>query len=193
MLLNLLTAVLSTSHSKVQESAESEFKVTRAPHDSLLPPCSRQASACCPFQLNPVGCVLAVYARGLLLDCSWNGNYSRLAKKTVSCAVFWFVLGPVAVAGGTLLWISSAFYSGYFWHNRINPREATQILFLDLIGCPQWRPVFLGYLVIPMWCVVGAPVWLVALWLLQPLVWNRKAGSREGVGGGGIFWFCSRK
>lgn len=112
MLLNLLIAVLSTSHAKVEEKAEQEFRVLRARlmdhyrlvvDEHLLPP---------PFNLVQGLLSLPLF----LVDRSWHGvGYTR-AKAITGRVVFWLVLGTLAVAGGTVLWLLSAVYAPFKWH-----------------------------------------------------------------------------
>ncbi|CAM9407917.1 unnamed protein product [Scytosiphon promiscuus] len=107
MLLNLLVAVLSTSHAKVQEKGEQEFRVSRARlidhyrllvDKHLLPP---------PFNLVQ----LAVSIPFLLVDWSWRGSRCTRAKEAVGRAIFWLVMGNTALVGGTALWMASALYA----------------------------------------------------------------------------------
>ena len=91
VLLNLLIAVLSTSHAKVQEHADQEYRVLKARlikhyrlavREDLLPP---------PFNL-------------VQLPFRWHEG----AQRSVGQVLFWLVVGPVAVIGGVLLWVVSA-------------------------------------------------------------------------------------
>lgn len=158
MLLNVLTAVFSTSHAKVQEKADQEFMVSRSRlidhyrlvvDKHLLPP---------PFNLAQVVLSLPL----LLADRSWHGPRCTRAKEAVGRLLFWLVIGAIAVVGGTMLWVVSAVYAPFAWHAQIvrNPQEA---LFRDSVK--------LRYIMIVMWCIVGAPRYLAAFWLTAPLRW----------------------
>eukprot|EP00752_Nemacystus_decipiens_P011383 g10115.t1 len=92
VLLNLLIAVLSTKHAEVQEHADQEYRVLRARlirhyqlvvQEDLLP---------APFNV-------------VQLPFRWHAA----AKRRVGYVVFWLVVGPAAVVGGSLLWVVSAF------------------------------------------------------------------------------------
>lgn len=161
MLLNLLIAVLSTSHSKVEGKADQEFKVSKARmivhyrlvvDKCLLPP---------PFNLVQ----LVVSTPFIFGDRSRNGAASRSAKDFVGRTVFWLVLGPVAVVSGTVLWVMSANSAPVVWHRH----------FLDQTQAGQSKlsrsSIILRYLVVFAWCVVGAPFYLAVFWLTAPMKW----------------------
>lgn len=161
MLLNLLIAVLSTSHSKVEGKADQEFKVSKARmivhyrlvvDKCLLPP---------PFNL--VQFVLS--APFIVGDRSRHGAATQGAKEVVGRTVFWLVLGPVAVVGGTLLWVVSAIYAPVVWHRHFfNQTQAGRA------GLSEGA-VILRYLIVFAWCVVGAPLYLAVFWLTAPIKW----------------------
>ena len=161
MLLNLLIAVLSTSHSKVEGKADQEFKVSKARmivhyrlvvDKCLLPP---------PFNLVQ----LVVSTPFIIGDRSRHGAASRNAKEFVGRTVFWLVLGPVAVVGGTLLWVLSAVYAPTVWHRHFfSHTRAGQ-------GKLSGGSILLRYLIVFAWCVVGAPLYLAAFWLTAPMKW----------------------
>lgn len=160
MLLNLLVAVLSTSHSKVQERAEREFKVSKAHlvqyyrvvvDDDLLPP---------PFNLVQLVVSLPFKA----LDRSWSGEINRRVKKVVGCVVFWLVLGPVALVVGGVLWPLSSCYSCVSWRKFSMSTEAK----IDEKPMPPAR-MLLRYMILFVFCTLIAPLWLLALWLQKPI------------------------
>lgn len=157
MMLNLLIAVLSTSHAKVQENAEEEYRLLKAHlihhyrlvvRDDLLP---------APF--------------------NWFQLPFRRhneAKRSVGNIVFWIVLGPAAVVGGAILWIVSAFL------NPVTPMprawtftKAFRLRNEDGGSYPRlsrgWKaawPVF--------WFVrraLGCPLELLGLWFIRPFAW----------------------
>lgn len=161
MLLNLLIAVLSTSHSKVEGKADQEFKVSKARmivhyrlvvDKCLLPP---------PFNLVQL-LVSMPFAVG---EWSRHGAAYRSAKDIVGRVTFWLVLGPVAVASGTVLWVVSASYAPVVWHRHFFGQ--TKAGHAELFGAS----IFLRYLVVLAWCAVGAPLYLAALWLTAPMKW----------------------
>lgn len=158
MLLNLLIAVLSTSHAKVQEKADQEFMVSRARlidhyrlvvDKHLLPP---------PFNLAQILLSLPFF----LADRSWHGPRCTRAKEAVGRLVFWGVMGAIAVVGGTMLWVVSAVYAPFAWHAQFvgNPHKVQLS-----------RSVKLRYIIVVTWCIVGAPLYLAAFWLTAPLRW----------------------
>ncbi|CAM9810440.1 unnamed protein product [Scytosiphon promiscuus] len=142
LLLNLLIAVLSTSHSRMQDKAEQEYKVSKArfvQHYSsvvskdLLPP---------PFNLLNMSFVEA----SCNTESSRRAKLATLAQKSIGRFVFWAVLGPLAVAGGSFVWLLSALFS------------------------PLWRRSKLGYCLTILWCIFGAPICLLTLWLGLPVL-----------------------
>lgn len=161
MLLNLLIAVLSTSHSKVEGKADQEFKVSKARMIEhyrlvvdlcLLPP---------PFNLVQ----LVLSSPMIVLSRSRHGATSRRAKEVVGRMVFWLVLGPLAVVGGALLWMMSSFYAPVVWHRHVFSKGKSQH------GELSASSTVLRYLIVFVWCGFGAPLYLVAFWLTAPMKW----------------------
>ncbi|CAM9510922.1 unnamed protein product [Scytosiphon promiscuus] len=162
MLLNLLIAVLSTSHSKVEGKADQEFKVSKARMIEhyrlvvdicLLPP---------PFNLVQ----LVISSLFLIRDQSRNTRACRRAKEAVGQTIFWLVLGPVAVGCGSILWMLSLFYAPFVWHRHFFGRsQAARKSPVSAGG------MLLRYFTVAVWCVVGAPLYLVLLWITSPIKW----------------------
>ena len=161
MLLNLLIAVLSTSHSKVEGKADQEFKVSKARlivhyrlvvDKCLLPP---------PFNLVQ----LVVSMPFLLGDRSRDGAAYTRAKEVVGRTVFWLVLGPAAIACGSLLWIVSSLYAPVVWHRHFVSKN--QAGSSDLPAAS----IVLRYVIVFVWCTLGAPLYLAAFWFTAPMKW----------------------
>lgn len=164
ILINLLAAVIGTWQFGIKEKADHEFKVSKAllidhyrlvVDKHLLPP---------PFNLGQVLIVLLSFLfvqRGPLRRAACSRG-----KQAVGRLAFWLVLGPVAVVGGTLLWLLSAMRAPFVWrgHYRIISKANDAEL---LSRCS----LALRYIVIFTWCVVGAPMLLLAFWLMAPLKW----------------------
>ena len=98
MLLNLLIAILSTTHADVHKNAEREFKISKArtvqhyrlvvEHD-ILP---------APFNL------LQLFVSMSFVSKSWQrSTLCRHLKRAVGLLVFWLTLGPIAVMAGLIL------------------------------------------------------------------------------------------
>lgn len=161
MLLNLLIAVLSTSHSKVEGKADQEFKVSKARMIEhyrlvvdlcLLPP---------PFNL-----VQLVFSSPVVIASRLrHGAASKRAKEVVGRVVFWLVLGPLAVVGGTLLWVMSSVYAPVAWHRHMLSKGKSKYAELSSSS------VLLRYFIVFTWCSLGAPLYLAAFWLTAPLKW----------------------
>ncbi|CAM9163107.1 unnamed protein product [Ectocarpus fasciculatus] len=161
MLLNLLIAVLSTSHSKVEGKADQEFKVSKARiiehyrlvvDTCLLPP---------PFNLVQLIVSLPVMIR----DRSGHGTATKRAQEAVGRIAFWTALGPVAVACGTMLWVSSSLFAPFIWHSHFHSKAQGRRGALSV-----WS-LLVRYLVVCCWCILGAPLYLVAFWLTAPMKW----------------------
>lgn len=101
MLLNLLIAVMSTAHGKVEELIL--IRVARARvymfyrwvvnNDALPPP------------LNVVQLVMLLPCR--IVDCLCHADTYPLARRSMGRLMFWLVMGPFAVLVGSLLWLVS--------------------------------------------------------------------------------------
>lgn len=142
MLLNLLIAVLSTSHSKVEENADLEYKVSKARMIQHYEMMVDKDMLSAPFCLLQIG---LSYTLG------------KDATQAFGQAVFWLVLGPVAVVVGVLLWILSAFYTPY-----------TRFFFFRF-SCGTIAFLALRWLLIVLWCGLVAPLCLIVIWLWAPL------------------------
>ncbi len=162
MLLNLLIAVLSTSHSKVEGKADQEFKVSKARFivhyrlvvdKCLLPP---------PFNLIQ----LVVSLPLLVGDRSRQGAAYRRAKEVVARTVFWLVLGPTAVVCGSALWIVSSLSAPVVWHRHFSCSKS-QAGSSDL----PTASLVLRYVIVFVWCILGAPLYLAAFWFTAPMKW----------------------
>lgn len=196
MLLNLLVAILSTSHAQVQDNASTELKVSKARiiahrwvvDNDLLP---------APFNLLQLTVSLVV----VLLACLWNatscvrrgglrgligadgffgadGLYLR-ASGAVGRVVFWLILGPVAVGGGALLWITSSFpFAQYAWYAQYKEEKNKTAT----IGLSPGS-IILRWVLIFLWCIIVAPIYLLWLWItgcgrvLLPCCFNKKTAG----------------
>lgn len=152
MLLNLLIAVLSTTHAKVQENVEHEYSVIKARliqryrlvvGEDLLP---------APFNL---------------LQILFAGR--KRAQRRVGYLVFWLVVGPVAVCGGALLWVVSAFLVPFPDVHELRVWSNVQTYF-GLSSKRRWFSKGLEFLLLFMWRVVVSPLHLFGWWLTRPLV-----------------------
>ncbi|CAN0186268.1 unnamed protein product [Scytosiphon promiscuus] len=106
MLLNLLIAVLSTSHARIQVAQELEYKTSKicliekyrsVVAEHVLPP---------PFNLVQLFVALPF----ALFHRSWSAVGCIRAREFVGRLTFWLIMGLIGVVGGTLLWMASAVY-----------------------------------------------------------------------------------
>ncbi|CAM9861414.1 unnamed protein product [Sphacelaria rigidula] len=162
VLLNLLIAVLSTSHTQVQENAEREFKVSKArliQHYRLV---VKKDLLPAPFNLLQ----LVLSSPFIIIDgCkkreakAEHEAYSS-AKRAIGQVVFRLLLGPVAVAAGALLWVVSAPYSLFAAYEDFSKSARSSA------GLARARSFLLWILQLLVWCFFGGPLGLLALWLL---------------------------
>lgn len=154
VLLNLLIAVLSTSHTKVDQHADREYKVLKAHlikhyrffvREDLLP---------APFNL---------------VQLPFRGHDG--AKRGVGILVFWLIVGPVAVVGGSFLWVVSAFCV-YLRLPRVPatplPWMASRFVLYVVCCCAHYSPV-VDQLLLFVWRAVGCPLHLLGWWLTRPI------------------------
>lgn len=178
MLLNLLIAVLSTSHSKVEENAEREFKVSKARVIRHYQTAVKTELLPAPFSL--VQLVLSWLFVGLYMwyqrvfvqpfpdDSGHNSKHVQridtVTREALGQAIFWLVLGPIAIVAGALLWILSIFYAPYAWTKSYltETPEPTQPL------RSQVPFLVLQSLLIIVWCGLLAPLSLVVMWFGVP-------------------------
>lgn len=148
VLLNLLIAVLSTSHAKVQEHADQEYRVLKARlikhyrlvvREDLLPP---------PFNL-------------VQLPFRWHGG----AQRSVGQVIFWLFVGPVAALGGVILWIVSAVLVPF-------PAGAQFPAWSELRS-RNWLLLAASYLLFVLMRVLWFPLSLFGWWLTRPLAYFR--------------------
>lgn len=217
MLLNLLVAILSASHTKIQDNVEVEFKVSKAriidhyqsvvEHGLLPAPFNLMqlvADLAAKLVVVPMATLLLWFLRRSLVDdCCfrfgplWIYRYfgarmpevskvrvrrewqqlQRTVWTTYGRLVFWAVLGPVAVAGGALLWIMSSFpYAQYAWYTQYKQEKASG----KNKPLGFYSRVLRCFLML-LWCLLGAPLCLLLLWVTAP--WWFLFPSYVGKGG----------
>lgn len=173
MLLNLLIAVLSTLHSKVEKNANREYDVSKARmiqhyrmvvDKDLLP---------APFNLVQLvvagACTLAVadclkVSAPSTTDTPKRAPNHEVTKRRVGQVVFWVVFCPFAALVGGGLWVISTFYTPYAWIWHYLERRSLDKRNLDVP--PGF--VALRCLALVLWCVLLAPLSLFAMWLKVP-------------------------
>ena len=149
MLLNLLVAVLSTSHSKLEGNVL--IRVSRARlymmfrwvvADDVLP---------APFNLLQLAAVLPCSVFDLLA----RGKCHAAVRQGLGRFAFWIVMGPVAVVGGSLLWLVSLPKSlVVVWRASAARPVSIVSLMCKLSLCLAWSTVLV-------------PVCLTSSWLAQ--------------------------
>lgn len=188
LLLNLLVAILSTSHAQVQDRLEQEFNESKGRMIGHY--LSVVAEDRLPAPFNLVQLVLTPFFRlgAAEVDCStkkskefsppdgWHlctHRVHRTQARPLGRVVFWLMLGPVAVTGGALLWIGSAWHALYVCHEHNKLLEYYKE-YLDTKGGESTtnekkRWIVLEYVLVFLWCTVGAPALLFVAWLTAPM------------------------
>lgn len=155
MLLNLLIAVLSTSHARIQGTQELEHKTSKVRliehyrltvDEHLLPP---------PFNLAQ----LVVSAPFALAHRSWGAAACVRARELVGLFTFWLVMGSIGLVGGVLLWWASVMHTPLAWERAWS------------WGNPTRRLRASRFAICAVWCLVGAPLYLFVFWFTTPLKW----------------------
>ena len=109
MLLNLLIAVLSTAHAKVETNADKDLEVSKVrvvEHYRLI-----VALDILPAPFNLVQFVLTLPFSLMRQEPGRRKEIRRKIDQAVGQVFFWLVLSPVVVIVGTLLWVASSVYS----------------------------------------------------------------------------------
>lgn len=194
MLLNLLVAILSTSHAQVQDNVGREFKVSKARMIQHYQTVVERRLLPAPFNLLQfVGLPFFFVAGCFFHGCSTEGGCwktahsrwieaSKLAREVVGRVVFCLVLGLLAVVGGMLLWIGSVIYAVHVWHKHYRlytERGEASFKRAESPGGTEsvakveqklgGGSIALRWLIIFLWCTGGAPLCLCALWLKSSL------------------------
>ncbi|CAM9844008.1 unnamed protein product [Ectocarpus sp. 8 AP-2014] len=182
MLLNLLVAILSTSHAEVQDNVKVEVKVSKArvvehyqwvvEHHVLPAPFNvlQEVLSWAVWMVVMLCWLVVAMLQGMRMDtlregCEQaNGVYVHV-RDVFGQFVFWLVLGLVAVTTGVAMWILSGLpifpYAQYAWYKQYKGAELTSQEWTGLGLCS----ICGRYVLIFLWCVIGAPMSLVVLWL----------------------------
>ena len=151
MLLNLLIAILSTAHADVHSNTQKEFKVSTARTVEHYRLAVELDILPAPFNLLQT----LVSLPFLATRRQQSGSY-HLVKRSEGQAIFWLAPGPIAIVGGTLLWIVSIPHViALLRNNRVKP------------SFEYWLPSFCFSLAF----IPGVPVVLAAMWLKEPFMW----------------------
>lgn len=162
MLLNLLVAVLSTAHSNMEQNVLIRVSKARlfmyyrwVVATDILPP---------PFNL--IQLVVSLPLKLVDNFVAGGGLYSG-TKEFVGRAIFWLWIGPLAVLGGSLLWLISL------------PKALVLINNKSYVARSMLRvPRLARSIMCVLWCLLGVPLCLCVSWLMQV---PRVASGRTGV------------
>ena len=111
MLLNLLIAVLSTAHAKVETNADKDLEVSKVrvvEHYRLI-----VALDILPAPFNLVQLVLTLPFTLMRQQPARRKEIRRKIDQAVGQVSFWLVLSPVVVIVGTLLWVVSSVHTNF--------------------------------------------------------------------------------
>lgn len=151
MLLNLLVAVLSTAHSNMEQNILIRVSKARlfmyyrwVVASDTLPP---------PFNLIQLALSLPLKLVDILFV---GGGFYTGARRFVGRTTFWLVVGPLAVLGGSLLWLISL------------PQALIVVNNTSYVARFMLRiPRFARSIVCVLWCLTGVPLCLCISWLTQ--------------------------
>ncbi|CAM9739915.1 unnamed protein product [Ectocarpus sp. 4 AP-2014] len=146
MLLNLLIAVLSTAHGKVEEAVL--IRVSRARVYTHYRWVVATDALPAPFNLAQ----LVVLLPCQLVDVLFKRNTYPIARRGVGRIVFWLVLGPGAILGGIFVWLVST------------PKALFAICRKRSLSIPSRVGRTMLCL---LWITLGVPLCLVVSWVTQ--------------------------
>lgn len=147
MLLNLLIAVLSTAHGKVEENVL--IRVARARVYTYFRWVVENDMAPAPINVAQ----LAVYIPCRIFDLLLRKNICPSAMRGVARVGFWLVMGPLAILVGWLLWLASVPKSlSVIWGEKSSTSLAS--------GVTRTALCF-------VWSMLGVPLCLVLCWVAQ--------------------------
>eukprot|EP00752_Nemacystus_decipiens_P004796 g4364.t1 len=108
LLLNLLIAVLSTAHARIEEAQERAFTRSKIRFITLYSGHVEKDSVPAPFNLIQFALWLpAVAIDRLCIGFNGRRTLSAGVSRTVGVFSFWVVLGPLSILAGWALWILS--------------------------------------------------------------------------------------
>ena len=154
MLLNLLVAVLSTAHAKVEMNTDKGIEVSKVrivEHYRLIVALDILPA---PFNLVQFIVTLPFFLTGQLQSelCQW-------VLRAVGCVSFWLALSPLAVAAGISLWVASSIYS-----ISVPSRELVRSAPVALMK--SWA--LYRHILVFSFYALGAPSCLLFLWVWEP-------------------------
>ncbi|CAN0130078.1 unnamed protein product [Scytosiphon promiscuus] len=184
MLLNLLVAVLSTSHARVQENNEREFKVLQAGIFNYYRKVVKDDTLPAPFnllQLVVKPCAMFVASFKSLSDHGQTENQvhrkaaEKKLKATLGRVIFTLFMGPLAVAAGALLWFTSFPYAMFQLHKCGQGEDPGEERKMEAAGKNKEAesaehvvtPNKGRYIIVLAWCILGAPLCLLFLFVLR--------------------------
>ena len=167
MLLNLLIAVLSTAHVKVEMNSDKGLEVSHVrimEHYRLIVALDILPA---PFNLVQFIPTLPFFFAG-----RWHSEECRRILHAIGCVSFWLVLSPLAVVAGTILWVASSIFSIF-----VSSREMIRsVPALAKLGS------LYQHILVCFFCAFGAPACLLFLWVSTPITYILRFCAR-GVSG----------
>ena len=156
MLLNLLIAVLSTAHVKVEMNSDKGLEVSKVrimEHYRLIVALDILPA---PFNLVQFIPTLPFFFAG-----RWHSEECRRILHAIGCVSFWLVLSPLAVVAGTILWVASSIFSVF-----VSSREMIRSMpALAKLGS------LYQHILVFFFCAFGAPACLLFLWVSTPITY----------------------
>ncbi|CAM9231614.1 unnamed protein product [Scytosiphon promiscuus] len=172
VLLNLLVAVLSTSHARVQGNNEREFKLLQAGMFKHYRRVVQNDTLPAPFNL--VRLVVKLCGK-IVAGCVSTGDRCR-PQETLGRVIFTLFMGPLAVAAGAILWFVSCPFALWQLHKHSRGGESAGKRHAGAAKKEEegggnaenvGPPNSYRYLIVFTWCVLGAPLSLACLFVLR--------------------------
>lgn len=162
MLLNLLVGLLTTEYERVQEKVDVQYKVSKT---RLIQHYSTMVERdLLPAPFNLVQAILSLPF--FFVDLCFQSKMHGAARAAVGSALFWMVSGIIAVPVGSLLWIMSSprAVRVFLEHSGMCPGSGARPRSVSVRLGDLWLGIFeaISWM---LWCLVGAPLCLLGLWL----------------------------
>ncbi|CAM9703899.1 unnamed protein product [Ascophyllum nodosum] len=127
MLLNLLIAILSTTHADVHKNAEREFKTAKARNVQYYRLVVAHDILPAPFNMLQLFVSMSFISKG------WQqSTWCRVGKRAVGLFVFWLTLGLVAIIAGVILWVISGITVPFLVYDAVRLGRSSVKLWLTL-------------------------------------------------------------
>lgn len=159
MLLNLLIAILSTEHAKIEQGQDRAFRVSKIRIIKLFSRVVDKDTQPPPFNLIQLALILPFLATDKICRTSTHEK----VKRTVGVLVFWLVVGPLSIVAAWGLCIASAPNAVIApWRNNMDNRlrgKASIYVLSCSTAAVCFRVFFVPVVLIALWIQAGVVEW----------------------------------